>query len=108
MGVIDGRLFTRDFLLEGICETPAWQALDHEKVAALFGTAKDKFEAMAARRSPNEAQTEDDLVYPLLELVGWSDRDVQPNASVKARLDVPDALLYPNATTKSVAGGLEC
>lgn len=107
MGVIDGRLFTRDFLLEGICETPAWQALDHEKVAALFGTAKDKFEAMAARRSPNEAQTEDDLVYPLLELVGWSDRDVQPNASVKARLDVPDALLYPNATTKSVAGGLE-
>lgn len=107
MGVIDGRLFTRDFLLEGICETPAWQALDHERVAALLRTAKDKFEAMAARRSPNEAQTEDDLVYPLLELVGWSDRDVQPNASVKARLDVPDALLYPNAATKSVAGGLE-
>ena len=60
--MLDGRLFTRDFLLEGICETSAWQALDHEKVAALFGTAKDKFEAMAARRTPNEAQTEDDLV----------------------------------------------
>ena len=54
-------------------------------------------EALAARNNPNEAQTEDDLVYPLLEMVGWADREVQPNASVKARLDVPDAFLFPDA-----------
>jgi hypothetical protein len=105
--VIDGRLFTRDFLLEGICETPEWQSLSEDQVAAIHKEAKARFEALAARRSPNEAQTEDDLVYPLLELVGWNDRDVQPNASVKARLDVPDALLYPNSTTKALAGSLE-
>ena len=64
-------------------------------------------EALAARKNPNEAQTEDDLVYPLLEMVEWSDREVQPNASVKARLDVPDALLFPDATAKTVAGGLD-
>lgn len=105
--VIDGRLFTRDFLLEGICETPEWQNLSDDHVAAVHKDAKERFEALAARRSPNEAQTEDDLVYPLLELVGWQDRDVQPNASVKARLDVPDALLFPNSATKALAGTLE-
>ena len=62
--------------------------------------------ALSSRKSPNEAQTEDDLVYPLLSAIGWASRDVQPNASVKARLDVPDALLYPDATAKTLAGGL--
>lgn len=64
-------------------------------------------EALAARKNPNEAQTEDDLVYPLLELVDWADREVQPNASIKARLDVPDALLFPNKEAKVIAGGLD-
>ena len=62
---------------------------------------------LAVRKAPNEAQTEDDLVYPLLESMGWADRDVQANASVKARLDVPDALLYPSADAKRVAGSLD-
>jgi hypothetical protein len=39
--------------------------------------------------------------------LGWTDRDVQANASVKARLDVPDALLYPSAEAKRVAGSLD-
>lgn len=64
-------------------------------------------EALAARKNPNEAQTEDDLVYPLLEMVDWVDREVQPNASVKARLDVPDALLFPSSDAKTLAGSLD-
>ena len=105
--MIDGRLFTRNFLLEGICGTPFWQQLSPESVANVLDVAKPMFEKLAARRSPNEAQTEGDLVYPLLELVGWADRDPQPNASAKARLDVPDALLYADTATKALAGGLE-
>ena len=105
--MFDGRLFTRDFLLEGIQETSAWAELNADEVERLRRDAKAAMEALAARKNPNEAQTEDDLVYPLLEMVEWSDREVQPNASVKARLDVPDALLFPDATAKTVAGGLD-
>lgn len=105
--LIDGRLFTRDFLLEGIRETESWLTLGQDTVDNLRIKAKAAIDALAARRSPNEAQTEDDLVYPLLETIGWIDRDVQPNASVKARLDVPDALLYPDTDAKALAGGLD-
>lgn len=105
--MIDGRLFTRDFLLEGIRETESWKALDEAVYADFKQNADHLARNLAARKAPNEAQTEDDLVYPLLELLGWTDRDVQANASVKARLDVPDALLYSSAEAKRVAGSLD-
>lgn len=105
--MIDGGLFTRDFLIEGIRATAAWQALDDQSVEELRARTKATLDSLAARRNPNEAQTEDDLVYPLLEAVGWHYRDVQPNASVKARLDVPDALLFSDEAAKTAAGVLE-
>lgn len=106
-GLLDGRLFTRDFLQEGIKETDAWKAVDMADQAMLKSRIEDLARNLAARKNPNEAQTEDDLVYPLLELLGWADRDVQANASVKARLDVPDALLYPNSDAKRIAGSFD-
>jgi hypothetical protein len=73
----------------------------------LVRAAKSAIDALAARKTPNEAQTEEDLVYPLLELVGGSDKDVQPNASVKARNDDPDALLFGNGPATAAAGKLD-
>jgi hypothetical protein len=105
--VIDGGLFTRDFLIEGIRSTDAWQSLDDESLDTFRESAKAFLSSLAARRNPNEAQTEDDLVYPLLEAVGWLHRDVQPNASVKARHDVPDALLFSDEASKTKAATLE-
>lgn len=105
--MIDGRLFTRDFLLEGIRGTAAWAALNAAATDQLWHQAKALVEKLAARKAPNEAQTELDLVYPILELLGWADRDAQPNVSIKARLDVPDALLYPSSEAKTLAGGLD-
>lgn len=105
--MLDGRLFTRDFLLEGIKETDAWRAADDAVVTAFKLKFHNLARNLAARKTPNEAQTEDDLVYPLLELLEWVDRDVQANASAKARLDVPDALLYPDADAKKLAGPLD-
>lgn len=104
--MIDGRLFTRNFLLEGIRETESWSRLDSVLMEGFRLQATDVVSALSLRKNPNEAQTEDDLVYPLLSAVGWTSRDVQPNASVKARLDVPDALLYPDIAAKTLAGGL--
>ena len=105
--MIDGRLFTRDFLLEGIRDTAPWRALGEASFEALRDHVTTLTTQLAARKNPNEAQTEDDLVYPLLEQLGWTDREVQPNASVKARLDVPDALLYPDTAAKTTAGALD-
>ena len=85
--MIDGRLFTRDFLLEGIRETESWLQLDPATVETFRLQAAAAVTALSLRKNPNEAQTEDDLVYPLLERLGWAERDVQPNASIKARLD---------------------
>lgn len=105
--MIEGRLFTRDFLLEGIRDTADWISLEDVTVDQLEDCLKTLLSKIAARKSTNEAQTEDDLVYPILEHLGWAEGEVQPNASVKARLDVPDALLYPDVSAKARAGALD-
>ena len=53
-----------------------------------------------ARAAPGEADTERDLIEPLLTLLGWTDRVVQTAAG---RSDVPDFLLFPNAAAKAEA-----
>jgi thiamine monophosphate kinase len=63
--MIDGGLFTRDFLHEGILETAAWKALAEADVAAFKTSATQMLASLAARDNPNEAETEDNLVYPL-------------------------------------------
>jgi hypothetical protein len=104
--MIEGGLFTRDFLIEGIRDTETWQAPRDADIATFRVQAKTMLDALAARKNPNEAQTEEDVVYPVLERLGWQHRDVQPNASVKARNDVPDALLFADANAKAAAGKL--
>jgi hypothetical protein len=56
-----------------------------------------RFTGFGKLRNPTEAETEKDLIWPLLEALGWSDMLVQQDLSVKRRDDVPDALLFPNA-----------
>lgn len=105
--LIDGRLFTRDFLLEGICETESWRVLDEQGLSSWRDKASSMLASIAARKNANEAETEADLVYPLLESLGWTDRDPQPSLSEKRRLDVPDALLYRDAAAKTLAAPLD-
>ncbi|MDA8383567.1 MAG: restriction endonuclease [Betaproteobacteria bacterium] len=105
--MIDGRLFTRDFLLEGIRETAQWCAVDDAALLSWTQRAREMMVALASRNNANEAQTEADLVYPLLETLSWLDRDPQPSLSEKRRLDVPDALLYPDAAAKVLAAALQ-
>ena len=105
--MIDGRLFTRDFLLEGIQETANWHSVDEAALTTYGVRAKSMLDALGARKNANEAQTEADLVYPMLEALGWTERDPQPSLSEKRRLDVPDALLYPDSAAKSLAASLD-
>jgi hypothetical protein len=93
--LIDGGLFTRDFLLEGIREQDAWKALEDSAVGRIRGEAVRLFGNLLKIKNPTEAVTEKDLIWPLLAAIGWSDLiHVQPNLSAKGRGDVPDALLF--------------
>ena len=95
--MITGGLFTRDFLTEGILSTSHWKALDDQALAEVRAAAESLFAKLSQIRNPSEPVTEKDLIYPLLSAIGWGDRVfVQPNASVKGRMDVPDALLFAN------------
>lgn len=95
-----GALFTQDYLLEGITQSPEWAATD-------AGALRDRLAAILAgfphASGPNEATTESDLVWPVLQALGWSDFLTQQNLSDKGRVDVPDGLLFIDADAKAKA-----
>ena len=96
--MIDGGLFTRDFLLEGICEQDAWKALDQNTIDRIRGEALQLFGNLLKIHHPSEPVTEKDLIWPVLAAIGWGSLiHVQPNLSAKGREDVPDALLFADA-----------
>jgi hypothetical protein len=101
--VISGNLFTRDYLLEGITRSEPWTALADKELA----TAKASLIKLATKlqriNKPNEAQTEKAFIYPALELLGWTDIEVQQNLSAKGRKHVPDALLFADADSRNRA-----
>ena len=92
--MFQGALFTRDWLKEGIAETPEWQSLASDAVELLWNEARTLLVDHAGRKKPTEAETEDQLIYPLLEMLGWQHKSVQQNMTTKGRKDVPDALLF--------------
>ena len=98
-----GQLFTQYFLTDGIRHTAAW----HESVTGqedfdAFRTAlSDLLNKVAAYQNPNEAVTEQDLIRPLLDLLGWN--DYLPQQGSDRNEDIPDHLLFADADSKSRA-----
>lgn len=105
--MFQGSLFTRDWLKEGIAETPEWQALDSTRVGQLWEQTRALLIDPVARKKPTEAETEEKLIYPLLGLLGWQHKSVQQNMSTKGRKDVPDALLFGDAEADERAKSLD-
>ena len=68
---MQGQLFTSDFLLEGIRATKGWN--DSE---AGFIDFRRALQALAARFESdlvlNEAQTEAEIIVPVLKALGWT------------------------------------
>ena len=95
-----GALFTQDYLSEGIAKTAAYAAVDTVQLRERLGAILAGF-PHASR--PNEATTENDLVWPVLAALGWSDTLTQQNLSASGRVDVPDGLLFIDAAAKAKA-----
>ena len=98
-----GNLFTDYFLTDGIKATPEWRM--YVAAAAQFGAFGDgvrqRYDALAHSQDPNEAVTEQELIRPILELLGWTDYLPQQGASRNE--DIPDLLLFPDADAKERA-----
>ncbi len=99
---MSGQLFTDYFLREGIRGTSEWREseaglADFEKeLRGLFRRFQSHFE-------PNEATTEQELIIPILRLLGWEHS--LPQQSMAGGRDYPDLLLYDNEETRAAAAG---
>ncbi len=100
---MQGQLFTQYFLTDGITSTADWDATFAHPDA--FNTFRDGarrlFDAFDQFNSPNEATTEQELIRPLLELLGWA--DYLPQQGAARNEDIPDLLLFADADAKSRA-----
>ena len=99
-----GQLFTEYFLTDGIKATAEWR----ESVSAVgeFGSFRDgvreRYGVLMRLDSPNEAVTEQEIIRPVLELLGWADYLPQQGAS--GNEDIPDHMLFSDADSKERAG----
>ena len=100
-----GQLFTHYFLTDGIKATAEWQgslAQPEAFVAFKDGVARHHDALSRSSRNPNEARTEEELIRPVLELLGWTEYVPQPSAA--GHEDIPDHLLFADAESKARAG----
>ncbi|MDE2957126.1 MAG: Eco57I restriction-modification methylase domain-containing protein [Bacteroidota bacterium] len=101
-----GTLFTEDFLKVGIRHQPEWEALSAIELESLDHTLRHLFNKFPTDRTPNESQTEDDLIWPVLRTLGWTSSLRRQNLSQRHRRDVPDGLLFASAEAKQHANNL--
>ena len=101
---MQGQLFSTDFLLRAIQETEAWRSVSDAALDTFIGRLKAHYAPYTAASSLNESQTEDELIEPAIDLLGWEKAwTSQVNLSQSGREDVPDFLLFADPAAKERA-----
>ena len=102
-----GQLFTQYFLTEGIQATDAWQDCVRQPLTftVFKQSLRDILDKIASAHEPNEAQTENEVVRPLLELLGWDHH--MPQQGSDRQEDIPDYLLFADGEAKDRAAARE-
>ena len=95
-----GQLLTQYFLTDGIKDTPEWKELA-SVIDKLRNEALSTYEAFAEYQQPNESVTEQDLIRPILEALGWN--NYLPQQGSQSNEDIPDHLLFADAESKAQA-----
>ena len=98
-----GSLFANDFLRDSVTHLDDWRNISTAALDTLESSVRDVFNGFPSGGSPNESQTEDDLIWPVLAQLGWTASLRQQNLSAYGREDVPDGLLFPDAAAKDRA-----
>ena len=100
-----GSLFANDFICESIVGTPDWKVIADSELNTFGASVRDVFNGFPIASSPNESQTENDLIWPVLTQLGWTASLRQQNLSARGREDVPDGLLFADDAAKGRANG---
>lgn len=101
---MEGKLFSQDFLLDGISSTPVWESLTGPRLDAFQEGLKQIYASLASDTTLNEANTEAEIIEKVLDLLDWRDLTLkQVTATSTRRDDVPDFLLFPDSLTKQTA-----
>ncbi len=100
-----GQLFTHCFLTEGIRETSEWRESRRtpEAFAGFRAGVAERYASISRFSLPNEAVTEEELIRPVLRLLGWT--DYLPQQEAAHGEDVPDHLLFVDSEAKARAAG---
>ncbi len=100
---MSGRLFTDYFLTDGIKVTDEWRfsVEDAEEFATFREGVSQRYEALCRFENPNEAVTEQELIRPVLQLLGWV--DYLPQQGSAGKEDIPDHLLFADSESKDRA-----
>ena len=101
-----GSLFSGDLLAETIAGSADWLALDDAALDDFEASFRAVFDRFPTADSPNESQTEDDLIWPVLDRLGWTASLRQQNLTPRGREDVPDGLLFADDAAKDRANSL--
>ena len=100
---MSGHLFTNYFLTDGIRHTQE-RRTQRQAADDFRNAACQLFQDFRHSQDPNEAETEQDLILPLLRLLGWT--DYLPQQGTARREDVPDLLLFADTTARDHARAL--
>ena len=100
-----GSLFVNDFLCESITKLPDWEEIDDRTLDTFEVSSQGILSRFPTMGTPNESQTEDDLIWPVLGQLGWRASLRQQNLSAHGREDVPDGLLFADDAAKDRANG---
>ncbi|MGQ0484480.1 MAG: hypothetical protein ACT4SY_03895 [Hyphomicrobiales bacterium] len=98
-----GGLFTRDYLTHGVKQTAAWASVDDARLDSLAKELKAVLAGFPVDGKPSETRTEDDLIWPVLRILGWTHHVRQQALSAKGRENIPDGLLFADVQAKSRA-----
>ena len=101
-----GHLFTHYFLTDGIKATPEWSASVEsvQEFDDFEAGVRERYGVLSQYANPNEAVTEQELICPVLKLLGWA--DYLPQQGTARNEDIPDLLLFSRAASKEHAASL--
>lgn len=85
-----------------------WNAFtESEPFTAQVAEIERLLVSICAQEHPNEQQTKQDLIFPILQLLGWPDFLLEQNLSLGRQPLRPDILLFTRQKDKEAASKLE-
>ena len=105
-GSVAGSLFASEFLAESVRELPQWEEARADLSGGIAARLRDIRSAFPAREDSNEAVTEDEFIWKVLDALGWTAALRQQNLGLHGHRDVPDGVLFASDADKTQALGV--